>query len=257
MTTAILGSSGFVGSSLARLVPADEHHSSKTIQQIRGRSFQTIYVACAPGAKWLANKEPDQDAAAIDSIIDHLRTVEVEHCVLISTVDVYPKPIDVDERTVINPAEGHPYGRNRLRLEEEVRRLFRSVSILRLPGLFGPGLKKNVIFDLLTNNQVEKIHPGGVFQFYCMDNIANDIATCRAEGMDLVNISTEPISVRELASHAFGIDLPDDPGFPPARYDFKSIHADRWSGDRGYLYTKDDVLAEMRSFVLNERERWR
>ncbi len=255
MTTAILGSTGFVGSNLARLIPADEHHSSKTISQIRSRSFETVYCACAPGAKWLANKEPELDAAAIDSIIDHLRTIQVQHFVLISTVDVYPKPIDVDERTVIDPADGHPYGRNRLRLEEEVRGLFRSVSILRLPGLFGPGLKKNVIFDLLTDNQVEKIHPGGVFQFYCMDNIANDIATCRADGIDLVNIATEPISVSELASHAFGIELRNNPAVPPARYDFKSIHAARWGGERGYLFTKEHVLAEMRSFVLREREK--
>lgn len=255
MTTAILGSTGFVGSSLARLIPVDEHHDSTTIPKIRGRSFRTVYCACAPGAKWLANKEPQRDASAIDSIIDHLGTTQIDHFVLISTVDVYPNPIDVDERTVIHPEQGHPYGRNRLRLEEEVRRLFQSVNILRLPGLFGPGLKKNVIFDLLTNNQVEKIHSGGIFQFYCMDNIANDIATCQAEGIDRLNVSTEPISVRELANHAFGIDLRNDPGIPPARYDFKSIYASQWGGENGYLYTKEHVLAEMRSFVLNERER--
>jgi nucleoside-diphosphate-sugar epimerase len=255
MTTAVLGGTGFVGSTLARQIPVDETHDSKSIAQIRGRSFDSIYCACAPGQKWLANKEPEKDAAAIDSIIDHLRTTRVRRFVLISTVDVYPRPINVDETSIIDPAQGHPYGQNRLRLEQVARDIFPSVTVLRLPGLFGLGLRKNVIYDFLTDNQVDRIHSEGVFQFYNMDYLAKDIRQCQEQGIDLLNVATEPVSVRELAQAAFGRDFDNNTGSSPARYDFRTMHSSNWGRSDGYLYGKEDVLKDMGRFVESERGR--
>lgn len=253
MTTAILGSTGFVGSNIALQVQADELHSSKTIDQIQGKDYDIVYCAAAPGAKWLANKEPEKDGQAIDSLIAHLFSITANHFVLISTVDVYPKPIEVDESTKIYPEEAHTYGLNRLRLEAVVRRRFKSHTVLRLPGLFGPGLKKNVIFDFLNDNQTDRIHSGGVFQFYSLDHLIEDVERCRSNKLSLVNVATEPVSVRELAQAAFDIDFDNATDQEPARYDFRSKHAEVWSGTGGYLYSKKQVLAEMRQFVENER----
>ena len=45
------------------------------------------------------------------------------------------------------------YGRNRARLESWVRATFpESHLVVRLPGIFGPGMKKNIIFDLVTRS---------------------------------------------------------------------------------------------------------
>jgi hypothetical protein len=49
------------------------------------------------------------------------------------------------------------------------------VAILSLPGLFGPGLKKNVIWNMMHDNNLDKAHPGGVFQYYDTRLLAVDI----------------------------------------------------------------------------------
>src|SRR5690606_4346903 len=113
-------------------------------------------------------------------------------------------PIDVDEDSPISLESCHPYGRNRLRLELAVRDRFPDVTILRLPGLFGQGLKKNIIFDLMNHNQVDRVHAEAVFQFYNLDHLSHDVERARAEGIVVLNVATEPISVREVARQAFG-----------------------------------------------------
>jgi nucleoside-diphosphate-sugar epimerase len=64
--------------------------------------------------------------------------------VLISTADVYACPDAVDETTVIDETALHPYGKNRYYLEKWVADNSGNYHIVRLPGLFGDNLKKNL-----------------------------------------------------------------------------------------------------------------
>ena len=56
--------------------------------------------------------------------------------------------------------------------------------VVRLPGLFGAGLKKNVVFDLLHDNDVHKIDSRGVFQFYNLDRLWRDVQIAVPRGID-------------------------------------------------------------------------
>ena len=55
----------------------------------------------------------------------------------------------MNERTIINPKKNDDYGRNRYYVEKFVNSHFANCTIIRLPSLFGKGLKKNFIYDLL------------------------------------------------------------------------------------------------------------
>ena len=62
----------------------------------------------------------------------------------------------VDEDSPAPTTGLQAYGRNRRRLEQIVAGRFDAL-VVRLPALYGPGLKKNALYDLLHNNAVDKI----------------------------------------------------------------------------------------------------
>ncbi len=251
MTSALIGATGFVGSSLRAQAPFDELYDSKSIGSIRGRSLDLIVCAGARAEKWKANRDPDADRAGIEQLIGPLREVQARRFVLVSTVDVYPEPVEVDEATPIDPARANAYGRNRRALEEFCADRFRA-SILRLPGLYGPGLKKNAIYDLLHDNQVDQIHPDSVYQFYDVRLLWSDVERAARHGIDLLNVATEPVSIGEIAERCFGRTLGRPAGRSAARYDMRSRHAGLWGGDR-YLYGKEQVMRGLHSFVEEAR----
>jgi len=143
MSSAIIGYTGFVGSNLVRQKEFNSFYNSKNIHSIIGKSFDLVVCSGAPAVKWLANKEPVKDRDNLQILINCLSQISAKKLILISTVDVYPLPIEVDEDTKIDQDNLHPYGKNRLELENFVKDNFDSL-IVRLPGLFGKGLKKNV-----------------------------------------------------------------------------------------------------------------
>lgn len=257
MPDALIGHTGFVGSNLLRQHQFEACYNSANIEQIAQQRFDTLVISAMPAAKWIANRDPTADAAMLDRLWGCVKQAHAETVVVISTVDVYPHPIAVDEDTPIDPSAQQPYGKHRLMLERLAARHFSRVLCVRLPGLFGPGLKKNAVYDLLHDNEVHKVHANGVFQFYNLARLWNDIAVSLAAGLTLVNFATEPVSVREVAREAFGLDFRNDPGTRPALYDVRSRHTAAFGGRSGYLVSREQVLADLRAFVAAEREQKR
>jgi hypothetical protein len=253
MPDALIGHTGFVGGTLLRQRPFDELYNSKTVEAIAGKSFGLLVVSAMPAAKWIANRDPAGDRAVLDRLTGCLRQVRAERVVVMSTVDVYPNPVGVDEDSAIDPAAQQTYGRNRLLLERTAAEHFPRVLVVRLPGLFGEGLKKNAVYDLLHDNDVHKIHAGSVFQFYNLDRLWRDIHIADATGLTLMNFATEPVSIRDVAWEAFGLDFGNVLDQVPARYDMRSKHAPLFGGRDGYLYSRAQVLGELRAFVERER----
>jgi hypothetical protein len=182
-----------------------------------------------------------------------LGEVETRQFVLISTVDVLPKPTTVDEYSPIDESKQQPYGRHRFLLERFVVDRFTDSCVVRLPGLFGPGLKKNVIFDLLHQTNLHAIDSRAAYQFYNLKFLWRDISRIIAANLPLVHLATEPISVRDLAQTAFDCRFLQVQEGPAASYDFRSRHALRFGGGDGYWYRRDDVLRDIRRFVDDTR----
>lgn len=253
MTDALIGYSGFVGSTLLRQRSFDSQYRSTDIGQIAGRSFSTVVCAGAPAQKWIANREPERDRQNIDGLIAHLQTVDCETFVLISTVDVFKEPLGVDEDSPFDEHGLHAYGLNRRRLEQFVAERFPRHLIVRLPGLVGPGLRKNVIFDLLNDNNLQQIDSRGVFQFYPMVNLWYDIQTALAAGLSLVHLTAAPISVAEIAGLGFGKPFAHELDKPAARYDMRSRHAALFGASGAYQYSARETLQAVRSYAQSER----
>lgn len=249
MRSALIGFTGFVGSNLDRQHGFDDKFNSRNIGAIEAKSYDLVVCAGVQAKKWWANEHPAEDWAAITSLLDRLAHVQADRFVLVSTVDVYPHPRGVDETTVPDETANHAYGRHRYQVEEFVRERFPNHLVLRLPGLFGPGLKKNVIFDLLTDNNLEKINPDGSYQYYDLGELWGDLSRLMATDIRLINFATAPLTTREIIDAFFpGKDVGGQAG-PAGSYDFRTIHADRFGGQAGYLKSQAQVRERLGRFI--------
>ena len=249
MTSALIGSTGFVGTTLLSQRSFDYCYHSTDIDEIDNKEFDLVICAAAPAKKWYANLHPDEDKDCIDSLIGHLKTISAKKFILISTVDVFKSPVNVDENTSITLDELQPYGYNRRRLELFVEENFQSHLIVRLPGLVGTGLKKNIIYDFKNHNEIEKIESDNVFQFYPMKNLLKDITTADNHGLKLVHLTAAPVSVKEVAKSAFNFDFDNHLGKPLVSYDFKTIHGALFGTTPDYQYDKAESLKAIKEYA--------
>lgn len=252
MENALIGYSGFVGTTLLKQTAFQSLYRSTNIGEIANRAFDTIVCAGAPAQKWIANREPEADRKKIEDLMSCLRTVTCNTFILISTVDVFKSPVGVDESTPIEEQGLHAYGTHRRQLEKVVEERFANHLIVRLPGLVGPGLRKNVIFDFLNENNIGSIDSRGVFQFYPMVNLWHDIETALHAGLKLVHLTAEPISVAELAEKGFGKPLSQELSNPPAIYDMRTLHANAFGASGNYQYSKRETLQAVRAYAQSE-----
>jgi nucleoside-diphosphate-sugar epimerase len=255
MKSALIGHTGFVGGNLRAQMAFDDFYNTSNLESIAGHEYDLVVGAGAPAVKWLANKEPESDKASIARLMAALERVRARRFVLISTVDVYPRPVDVDEREELDLGQPQAYGRHRAELEAFVARRFPGATRVRLPGLFGPGLKKNVVYDFLNDNALDKVHQDGSFQFYDLGGLGQDLRAALDAGLEAVNFATEPVTTREVARAVFDREFVNALPPPAPRYDFRTRHAAAFGRRGPYLRTKAEVLAGMRAFVAAERAR--
>ncbi|MCE9518749.1 MAG: hypothetical protein K8R87_04200 [Verrucomicrobia bacterium] len=252
--TALIGHTGFVGSNLMQQGQFAACFNSRNITDIAGQSFDTIVCAGVQAVKWKANKEPETDWRGIEGLLAPLSTVSAKRFILISTIDVYANP-DGETEDVPPPAENHAYGRHRAKVETFVRERFANHHIIRLPGLFGTGLKKNVIFDLLHDNGLEVIQPLSSFQYYHLKHLTEDLHKVVSEQIRLLNLATEPVQTKAIIEAYASDKMVGAKAGPPARYDFRSKHAALWGGHDGYLYDAAMVLSEIGDYMRGEQSR--
>ena len=107
MQSALIGFSGFVGSTLLKQTQFSKLYRSTNIHEIENQEFDLVVCAGAPAQKWIANRDPCVDKSKIDKLINHLRTIKCKTFILISTVDVFKEPIGVDEFTPIDESGLH------------------------------------------------------------------------------------------------------------------------------------------------------
>lgn len=251
---ALIGHSGFVGGNLLRQHAFGACFNTSNIESIAGRDFDTLVFSGAQAKKWWANQNPVEDRAGIQRALDAMRGVTARRVVLISTIDVVPQVAGADEGFDCAAQRTHPYGEHRLWLEQALRARYPAMLVVRLPGLFGPGLRKNILYDLLHDNEVFKIDPAARFQFYDLGGLWADIGRAEAAGLRLVHLVPAPVLTADIVARFFpGAKL----GVPPAggspSYDFRTRHAAVFGGQDGYVQDADEVFRRLAAFIAAER----
>lgn len=229
MASALVGHTGFVGGSLARQMRFDEFYNSKNIEDIRGCEFDLVVCAGAPGAKWYANEHPDEDFESIVRLLKAIQHVATGKFVLISTIDaILPKC---------------PYGKHRADFEALVRHRsdLWDVFVVRLPALFGPGLKKNALYDLMTAQRLHEIAPNATYQWYPLRRLGADLARIIEGGDRTINITSAPVAMEEVRARFF----------PRLKIGLPSAAAPRYAveGRPAYSLTRAEVFDEMGAFL--------
>ena len=247
---ALIGHSGFVGTTLQRQADFGALYRSTDIADIAGRSFELTICAGVPAQKWIAERDPEADLANIQGLAGHLDSVTSDRFVLISTVDIFADSRGMDEGSAAEPNSA--YGRNRLWLEQFVSDRFPNALVARLPGLVGPGLRKNALFDFRNDNALHAIDARGRYQFYPMVNLWSDLNVALDAGLTLLHMAAEPVSIAEVAAGGFGRAFDNQLDRPPPDYDFRTRHAALFGGAGAYLYSRRESLLAIRAYAQSE-----
>jgi hypothetical protein len=163
---ALVGYTGFVGSNIYDVAgnEIDAAYNSKNIEEAYGINPDLLIYAGLRAEKYLANNAPNNDMELIIQAEDNITKINPKKLVLISTIDVFKNPRNVDETSEIETEELQAYGYNRYQFELWVREHYPAALIIRLPGLFGKNIKKNFIYDfinvipfMLTENKFDEL----------------------------------------------------------------------------------------------------
>jgi hypothetical protein len=245
---ALIGSTGFVGGVLQRHDDFSGLFHSSNVEELPEREWDEVVCAGMPAEKWRANKEPDDDEASLEALWGALGRTATRRVVLISTVDVFDPPRNKDESR--EPDAAHPYGRNRARLETRLAERFEDTAIVRLPALYGPGLKKNALYDLLVTAR-SPAPRDAVFQWYDLERLPEDLDRMRASNLRVANLVSEPVSMGEVIDRCFA-GAPAGDG-TAAQYDLRTRHAELFGGRNGYLEDSTESLNGVARFVERVR----
>lgn len=256
MKSALVGFTGFVGSNISQQHRFDDFYNSKNIDDIKDNTYDLLVFSGVPAVKWKANKEPEKDLQVIEELENILTTVKAKKFVLISTIDVYPVTEKKDEDFDCSTLENHAYGSNRLKFEQFCSAHFDNCTIVRLPALFGDGIKKNVIYDLLNDNCLDMININSSFQYYFLGNIWRDIEKAVDNDIDVLNLFTEPIETKEIVQKIFPEKLSSigEHAAPELHYDLYTKYANLWRHEGSYAYSKEEIFKSLATFIEAYRE---
>lgn len=192
----LVGSTGFVGGNLlAKHTFAAECHSSDITAQYGTRPDLCVYAG-VPAAMFLANADPEADLAVMRAARENIRQIAPKRLVLISSIAVLADSRGVYEDSPAQDTEALPaYGKNRLQLERWVREDFPDALIVRLPALYGAGIRKNFLFDLHTITPA-MLRPEKYSELAAKSPLVKSAYTLADNGFYKLNGTADPVALR-------------------------------------------------------------
>lgn len=245
--SALIGHTGFIGSNLKNDYLFSDYYNSKNIQYIENKEYDWVISCANSSTRWKVNQDPETDLNNILEFIEHIKKSKIKKFVLISTIDVYDNPINVYEDSDTGIPMQNSYGKNRLFLENFVINHFKDYLIIRLPIVYGPNFKKNIIYDALNNHELHKINVDAQIQVYNVKNLMKDIRLALNRNIKVLNMATFPLKVKEIYKNVFDLEL-DNPSCKEFKYDMKTRHAQLFGKKIAYTYNKYEILNDLKIF---------
>lgn len=246
----LIGSTGFVGSTLL-----NDHQFNMLVHRpnasiIEGAQCGLLVCAGLPAEKWRVNADPNEDWENMTKLAGLISTTSASRAVLISTIDVFQSALNPDEDTFVGINEAGKYGCHRAWFEMFFRAKFPTGLIVRLPGLFSPDLRKNLIYDLMHKrfDQLQNVNPKSEFQYFDVTQTWSVIEKCIESDIRILNVATEPIRAEEIAQ-LFNVELHGNSS--PIYYDFRTKHDRLFGGKSGYLRNSTEILSAIEKLVPN------
>lgn len=140
-----MGYNGFFGKALTRNAKKKDFEvveiTKNNYSDLKSYTYDYLINCATPSAKYWASKNP---------FLDFKKTVEL-------TADLvynwnYLKLIQISTMSVNDISDNHPYGINKK--AAEIISFYKNSLVVRLGSLYGEGLKKGPLFDLLNHKRV-------------------------------------------------------------------------------------------------------
>jgi hypothetical protein len=244
----LIGNTGLIGQTLKEKINFDFEYNSKTIRDYSPPNGCDLYLSCLPSTKWMVNKDTKTDIETVIGIIKSIGNMTYKNIYLISTIDVYENsPIGSDEE--FDPVfKNFSYGSNRYLFEKMVVKHlnYENVKIFRLPALFSKNIKKNILYDLVNNNNVHMVNKNSSFQWYNLNDLVNDINFYEEKYPNdiIINLFTEPLDSKEIINlfpeHKEKVSYLDN----RIKYDYKTKYS-----STGYIKTKEIILTQIKNLI--------
>lgn len=219
---AVVGN-GLIGKRLQQFVNATHVFNSFQLFDLHLEQYDTIYVAAPSGNRIWASQNPHTDQASTGLLIRNLLVAKCRRIVLISTGD-----------TQVRPDTG--YGKNRLELENAIRGRFENHYIIRLPGLIGNDITKNILYDIKYKTEwADKINGSIKQQWYPLDDLEKDISAILEGSKRIVNLGSEPILNKDIVDQFSNGTTVDQTA---VEYDLKP-----------YKYTKEEIFDQISLYL--------
>lgn len=248
----LVGSTGLIGTTLKEKIKFDYEFNSKNINEFSNHNYNNvdIYLSCLPATKWIINKNIEADLENIHNIIKVLSNKKYKNIYLFSTIDVYlgnSKDLaNEDEYISFNTLN---YGNNRLLFELLIKNYlnYKNLKIIRLPALYSKNIKKNIIFDLLNNNNIHNINKNSYYQWYNLENLVDDIN--KYDG-NIINLFTEPVNTIDIIRlfDQYNENLFQNGEITGYNYTTKY-------SESGYIQDKISVLEDIKNFINEYRSK--
>jgi hypothetical protein len=163
---------------------------------------------------------------------------------------VFGEPAGVDENDPPSSSATIAYGPNRLEFERFVNDHFGDSWTVRLPGLVGQNLKKNVLYDLRHRKPVSEVPINSQFQFYPLSRLAEDFNTVLESDPGLFHLVAEPLTLEAIAGALLiSAELFGAPSAEAPYYDVRSSKTSPWGFAGHYQVSKEESIKSIGQYL--------